>query len=228
VEVPKELVLCAPTGRAAKRMTEATGFEAKTNHRLFEVDPRGGGFKRGSDNPLECDLLVVDETSMVDVLLMQALMKAVSDNAALLIVGDIDQLPSVPAPRPGALIQRRTTTPRLSPSERDALLLQAANYLSEVGDRARQAVKLGHDEGVASAMYPEGLVYRPSATGYRRPGALKLTLLARVLSTSSTVSSAVVLLWISPEAEAVTDNAAALVLSGKSTMMTTSLAPSAE
>ena len=89
------LSLCAPTGRAAKRMTEATGFEAKTIHRLLEVDPKGGEFKRGSDTPLECDLLVVDETSMVDVTLMQALMRAVPDNAALLIVGDIDQLPSV-------------------------------------------------------------------------------------------------------------------------------------
>src|SRR5467141_476916 len=88
-------LLCAPTGRAAKRMTEATGFEAKTIHRLLEVDPKGGGFKRNSDNPLECDLLVVDETSMVDVLLMQALMRAVPDHVALLIVGDIDQLPSV-------------------------------------------------------------------------------------------------------------------------------------
>ena len=89
------LLLCAPTGRAAKRMTDATGFEAKTIHRLLEVDPRTGGFKRGFDNPLDCDLLVIDETSMVDVMLMQALMKAIPDNAALLIVGDIDQLPSV-------------------------------------------------------------------------------------------------------------------------------------
>jgi exodeoxyribonuclease V alpha subunit len=89
------LSLCAPTGRAAKRMTEATGFEAKTIHRLLEVDPKTGGFKRGSDNPLECDPLVVDETSMVDVMLMQALIRAVPDHAALLIVGDIDQLPSV-------------------------------------------------------------------------------------------------------------------------------------
>ena len=89
------LLLCAPTGRAAKRMTEATGFEAKTIHRLLEVDPKGGGFKRGGDNPLDCDLLVVDEASMVDVMLMHALMKAVPDKAALLIVGDIDQLPSV-------------------------------------------------------------------------------------------------------------------------------------
>jgi exodeoxyribonuclease V alpha subunit len=89
------LLLCAPTGRAAKRMTDATGFEAKTIHRLLEVDPKGGGFKRGDDNPLDCDLLVVDETSMVDVMLMQALVKAVPNKAALLIVGDIDQLPSV-------------------------------------------------------------------------------------------------------------------------------------
>lgn len=90
-----EILLCAPTGRAAKRMTEATGLEAKTIHRLLEVDPKGGGFKRGDDNPLDCDLLVIDETSMVDVMLMQSLMKAVPDRAALLIVGDIDQLPSV-------------------------------------------------------------------------------------------------------------------------------------
>jgi exodeoxyribonuclease V alpha subunit len=57
------LLLCTPTGRAAKRMKEATGFEAKTIYRLLEVEPKGGGFKRGSENPLECDLLVVDETS---------------------------------------------------------------------------------------------------------------------------------------------------------------------
>jgi exodeoxyribonuclease V alpha subunit len=89
------LLLCAPTGRAAKRMTEATGFEAKTIHRLLEVNPKSGGFNRNDDNPLDCTLLVVDETSMVDVMLMQALMRAVPDRSALLIVGDIDQLPSV-------------------------------------------------------------------------------------------------------------------------------------
>ncbi len=89
------LLLCAPTGRAAKHMNEATGFEAKTIHRLLEVDPKGGGFRRDTGNPLDCDLLVVDETSMVDVLLMHALLKAVPDKAALLLVGDVDQLPSV-------------------------------------------------------------------------------------------------------------------------------------
>src|SRR5262249_10128347 len=89
------LSLCAPTGRAAQRVTEAAGFGAKTIHRLLEVGPKTGGFRRASDNPLDCDLLVVDETSMVDVPLMQALLRAVPDHAALLIAGDIDQLPSV-------------------------------------------------------------------------------------------------------------------------------------
>jgi exodeoxyribonuclease V alpha subunit len=89
------LLLCAPTGRAAKRMSEATGRETRTIHRLLEFDPRGGGFKRNEECPLDCDLLVVDEASMVDVLLMQSLLRAVPDHAALLVVGDIDQLPSV-------------------------------------------------------------------------------------------------------------------------------------
>ena len=84
------LLLCAPTGRAAKRMTETTGFEAKTIHRLLEVDPRAGGFKRNEENPLDCDLLVIDETSMVDVLLMQGLVKAIPDDTALLIYVPLD------------------------------------------------------------------------------------------------------------------------------------------
>ena len=90
-----EMHLCAPTGRAAKRMSEATGLEAKTIHRLLEVDPKAGGFRKDQDNPLDTDLLVADEASMVDVPLMNALLKAVPTRAALLIVGDIDQLPSV-------------------------------------------------------------------------------------------------------------------------------------
>ena len=90
-----KLLLCAPTGRAAKRMTEATGMEAKTIHRLLEFDPKALGFKRNNENPLNCDLLVVDESSMVDVPLTQSLLKAVPSHAALLVVGDIEQLPSV-------------------------------------------------------------------------------------------------------------------------------------
>ncbi|MDO9714136.1 SF1B family DNA helicase RecD2 [Paracraurococcus lichenis] len=90
-----EIALCAPTGRAAKRLAESTGREATTIHRLLEADPREGGFKRNDTHPLECDLLVVDETSMVDVPLMRALLKALPESAALLLVGDVDQLPSV-------------------------------------------------------------------------------------------------------------------------------------
>jgi exodeoxyribonuclease V alpha subunit len=87
--------LCAPTGRAAKRLSESTGLEAKTIHRLLEVDPRTGGFRRNDEAPLDCDLLVIDETSMVDVLLMRAVLNALPRQAALMLVGDVDQLPSV-------------------------------------------------------------------------------------------------------------------------------------
>src|SRR5215203_5883779 len=90
-----KVALTAPTGRAAKRMTEQTGLEAKTIHRLLEIDPKHGGFSRNEENPLDCDLLVVDETSMVDVPLMNALTKAIPSHAGLLLVGDVDQLPSV-------------------------------------------------------------------------------------------------------------------------------------
>ena len=89
------VALCAPTGRAAKRLSESTGLQAKTIHRLLETDPRTGESRRTEDHPLECDLVVVDEASMVDVLLMRSLLRAVPDEAALLIIGDVDQLPSV-------------------------------------------------------------------------------------------------------------------------------------
>jgi exodeoxyribonuclease V alpha subunit len=88
-------LLCAPTGRAAKRMAEATGLEAKTIHRLLEVQPATGTFTRNDGNPLECDLLVVDEMSMVDVPLMNHLLRALPVSGSLLLVGDVDQLPSV-------------------------------------------------------------------------------------------------------------------------------------
>ena len=90
-----EVALCAPTGRAAKRLTESTGLDARTVHRLLEADPKTGRFKRDEAHPLACDLLVVDESSMVDVLLMRSLLRALPDRAALLLVGDVDQLPSV-------------------------------------------------------------------------------------------------------------------------------------
>ena len=88
-------LLAAPTGRAAKRLGESTGMEAKTIHRLLEFDPKEGGFLRGNDLPLDCDLLVLDEASMIDVPLMAAVLKALPMQASLLVVGDVDQLPSV-------------------------------------------------------------------------------------------------------------------------------------
>ena len=88
-------LLCAPTGRAAKRLNETTGMDAKTIHRLLEIDPATGRFNRNEANPLSCGLLVVDETSMVDVPLMHSLLRAVPSQAGLILVGDVDQLPSV-------------------------------------------------------------------------------------------------------------------------------------
>lgn len=90
------ILLAAPTGRAAKRMTEATGMEAKTIHRLLEYNPMDG-YKRNDENPLEGDALIVDECSMIDILLFYNLMKAIPSNMRLILVGDIDQLPSVGA-----------------------------------------------------------------------------------------------------------------------------------
>lgn len=92
-----KVCLCAPTGKAAKRMAEATGMETKTIHRTLEFSPMEGGFQRNQENPLEADLVVVDESSMIDIVLMQNLLAAIPDHAALLIIGDVDQLPSVGA-----------------------------------------------------------------------------------------------------------------------------------
>lgn len=93
----KKVLLSAPTGRAAKRMSEATDNAAKTIHRLLEFSPKEGGFKKNQDSPLEADLIVIDETSMVDTILMYGFLKAVPRDATLILVGDVDQLPSVGA-----------------------------------------------------------------------------------------------------------------------------------
>lgn len=97
-----DIFLAAPTGRAAKRMTEATGFEAKTIHRLLELnsalsddDTRRANFERNQENPLEADVVIIDEMSMVDIQLFQALLKAILPGTRLILVGDVDQLPSV-------------------------------------------------------------------------------------------------------------------------------------
>ena len=114
--------LCAPTGRAAKRLAESTGFEASTIHRLLEFDPATGGFRHGPDDPLDTDFVVVDEVSMVDIVLANQLFRSVPDHAALLLVGDVDQLPSV---GPGSvlaevIVSERVPTVRLTEIFRQA------------------------------------------------------------------------------------------------------------
>ncbi len=97
-----DIALAAPTGRAAKRMTQQTGHAAKTIHRLLEWSPEEDGFTRAEDKPLDCDFLVVDEASMCDVLLFESLLRAIEPGTSLLIVGDADQLPSI---GPGQVLQ---------------------------------------------------------------------------------------------------------------------------
>jgi exodeoxyribonuclease V alpha subunit len=91
----RRVLLASPTGRAAQRLSEVVGFEAKTIHRLLEFDPSQMDFKRNEGDPLDADIIVVDEASMLDVVLANNLLKAVSPEAQLIIVGDVDQLPSV-------------------------------------------------------------------------------------------------------------------------------------
>ncbi len=128
IEVTRRLgarvLLAAPTGRSAKRMTEATGVEARTIHRLLEFHPFEGGFRRNRAAPLECDLLVIDETSMVDTLLMHHLLSALPDEASLVLVGDAHQLPSVGA---GTVLEDVIGSGRIPVVELDQIFRQAAS-----------------------------------------------------------------------------------------------------
>ncbi len=92
-----DILLAAPTGRAAKRMNETTGHEAMTIHRMLKFSIKGNGFEKNEDNPLQCDLLVIDEASMIDTILMHHLLKAIPQGATFILVGDVNQLPSVGA-----------------------------------------------------------------------------------------------------------------------------------
>ncbi|HJX33967.1 MAG TPA: AAA family ATPase, partial [Desulfatiglandales bacterium] len=96
-EIGARILLAAPTGRASKRMSEATGYPAKTIHRMLEFSLQKGGFQRDQDRPLEVDVLILDEVSMIDTTLMHHLLKAVPKDATLIMVGDVNQLPSVGA-----------------------------------------------------------------------------------------------------------------------------------
>lgn len=117
-------LLASPTGRAAKRLAETTGAAAKTIHRLLEYSPQGGShFKRNADRPLECDLLVIDEVSMLDILLANHLLKAAPSHAHVLLVGDADQLPSV---GPGRVLRDLLESLAIPSVHLDAIFRQAA------------------------------------------------------------------------------------------------------
>jgi len=132
----RTVLLAAPTGRAAKRLAEATGKEAKTIHRILEYNPKGGKFKRCDTNPLDGDALIIDEFSMVDIQLMFHLLKAVPQSMRLILVGDKDQLPSV---GPGNLLRDIISSGRVDVvrldqifrQEKDSLIVVNAHRVNE-------------------------------------------------------------------------------------------------
>ena len=122
----KSIALASPTGRAAQRLSEMTGREAKTIHRLLEFDPRSMSFQRNSDNPIPATAIVVDEASMIDLFLGHSLLKAVALNTQLLLVGDIDQLPSV---GPGNVLRDLIASTRVPVVRLTQVFRQAASSM---------------------------------------------------------------------------------------------------
>ncbi len=126
----RTVLLAAPTGRAAKRMSEATGMEAKTIHRLLSVDPRNGSFRNNAGNRLPCDVVIVDESSMIDTPLMHSLLEAIPEAASLVLVGDADQLPSV---GPGNVLKDLIDSQAVTVVTLDEIFRQAATSRIVVG-----------------------------------------------------------------------------------------------
>nr|WP_207387747.1 ATP-dependent RecD-like DNA helicase [Chlorobium sp. N1] len=134
----RKVLLAAPTGRAAKRLAEATGRDARTIHRLLEFDPATYDFRRCSSHPLDTDLLIVDEASMIDVVLMNRLLPAVPTGAALILVGDVDQLPPV---GPGAVLSDLIASGAVPVVRLTEIFRQAASSLI-----IRNAHRINHGE----------------------------------------------------------------------------------
>ncbi len=169
------VMLCAPTGRAAKRLSESTGLAAKTIHRLLEFDPRSFGFKRTREHPLEVDLLVVDEGSMVDVVLMGQLLQALPDPAALLLVGDRDQLPSV---GPGAVLSDVIDSGRVPTARLTEIFRQAAS--SRIIVNAHRINRGQLPERPADPRAPSDFYFIPAETPERIQGRLMEVVTRRI------------------------------------------------
>ncbi|MCQ2522767.1 MAG: ATP-dependent RecD-like DNA helicase [Lachnospiraceae bacterium] len=141
-----DIALAAPTGRAAKRMTEATGYEAKTIHRMLEIngavdeEGKGAKFERNESNPIEADVIIVDEMSMVDIFLFQALLKAVMPGCRLIMVGDADQLPSV---GPGQVLRDLIESKCFPVTRLERIFRQEGN-----ADIVANAHKINHGEKI--------------------------------------------------------------------------------
>ncbi|MBW2107337.1 MAG: ATP-dependent RecD-like DNA helicase, partial [Deltaproteobacteria bacterium] len=136
----KHILLAAPTGRAAKRLSEVTGREAKTIHRLLAFNFRSGGFQKNEDNPLDADVVIVDEASMVDVFLMYHLVKALPASAVLVLVGDINQLPPV---GPGNVLRDMLESSRVP-----------AVYLTEIFRQARESLIVINAHQINEGYFP--------------------------------------------------------------------------
>ncbi len=141
-----KVMLAAPTGRAAKRMSEATDHEARTIHRMLEYSIQKGGFQKNELNPLDCDLLIIDEASMIDTILMYYLLKAIPPRATFILVGDVDQLPSVGA---GNVLKDCINSGRIRVIELNEIFRQAKESLIVVN-----AHKINH--GILPSLKPPG------------------------------------------------------------------------
>ncbi|MEI6757910.1 MAG: ATP-dependent RecD-like DNA helicase [Chlorobium sp.] len=159
-----KFLLCAPTGRAAKRLSEATGMEAKTIHRLLEFDPFVRDFRRGSSYPLEADLIIVDEASMIDVVLMNRLLAAISNGAALIFAGDVDQLPPV---GPGFVLADMINSNALSVVRLTEIFRQAQSSMIIVNAHRinhGEVMLPSHREGASDSTELSDFYIVPSAT----------------------------------------------------------------
>jgi len=148
----QRIVLASPTGRAAKRLSEVSGREAETIHRLLEYSPSEGGFKRNEEYPLDADLVIVDEASMIDILLMNHLLKAIPPAATLILVGDVDQLPSV---GPGNVLGDIITSERV-----------ATVRLTEIFRQARRSLIVTNAHRVNRGELPQLRVPRGTKTDF--------------------------------------------------------------
>ena len=151
VAVGARIELAAPTGRAAKRLSEATGHASRTIHRLLEFRPRDAGFGRNTSNPIDADVVIIDEASMIDLFLMDALVAAVPPRAVLVFVGDAEQLPPV---GPGAVLRDLLASGMLPTA-----------HLTEIYRQAQRSLIVRNAHKVNSGELPEGLDAPPSWDG---------------------------------------------------------------